>query len=65
MLDHIDALTRMMAAALAAGDHDLLDELLDESIAVEKRLAESREATWSVWFAPHQAEINRRIGRVK
>ncbi len=61
MLDHIDALTRMMAA----GDHDLLDELLDESIAVEKRLAESREATWSVWFAPHQAEINRRIGRVK
>lgn len=51
MLDHIDALTAVMTAALDAGDTDTLHDALTESLLVERRLAASRENTWVVWWA--------------
>ena len=50
MLDHIDALTAVMTAALDAGDTDTLHDALTESLLVERRLAASRENTWGLWW---------------
>lgn len=49
-LDRLDHLTAIMVAAREAGDHDTFADALDESIAVEKRLAASRDSTWSMWW---------------
>lgn len=47
LLDHIDSLS----AALEHADGDTAADILEESLAVERRLETSRENTWSVWFA--------------
>lgn len=49
-LDRLDHLTAIMVAASESGDHDTFADALDESIAVEKRLAASRDSTWSMWW---------------
>lgn len=50
MLDVDAALTTRMESAMSRGDHDILDDLLDEKIAIEKRFQESRARTWHVWM---------------
>lgn len=51
LLDHIDQLTAVMAAAIDANDGEAFLDALDESQFAERRLAASREHTWAVWFA--------------
>lgn len=45
------ALTTRMESAMSRGDRDILDDLLDEKIAIEKRFQESRARTWHVWMS--------------
>lgn len=51
ILGHIDLLTAVMADAARSGDGGAFLDALDESQAAERRLTESRDRTWAVWFA--------------
>ena len=53
ILDQIDKLTAVMAAAVEAGDGETFLDALEESQFAERRLMASRENTWSVWWAPY------------
>lgn len=51
LLDQIDRLTAAAAKAAAEDDRGSYLDALDESLACERLLAESREKTWAIWFA--------------
>ncbi|ALY07702.1 hypothetical protein PP505_gp61 [Gordonia phage Dorito] len=51
ILDHLDQLTTVMATAVRNGDGETFLDALTESQFVERRLMESRESTWAIWFS--------------
>ncbi|MFT4125097.1 MAG: hypothetical protein QM662_02550 [Gordonia sp. (in: high G+C Gram-positive bacteria)] len=57
MLDQVEVLLDVMAKALDTGDRVQFLDALSESVAVDRRLDRSREATWSVWFAQQSAVV--------
>lgn len=56
ILGHIDLLTAVMADAARSGDGGAFLDALDESQAADRRLEESREHTWALWFAAATTE---------
>lgn len=56
LLDADDELSRQMRIALDAGNHGILNDLLDEKIAIEALFQESRTHTWFAWMSANFPE---------